>query len=255
MKGVVLTGTHEVQVRELPCGEMVASTDVLMRVTSTAIFVAIFGAGPVGLMSAYCSLLRGAAAVFVVDSISDRLKVAESLGAIPIDYRIEDPVTQIMDHRKQQHGDNAYLDEHVMDGVMCGIDAVGFQARARGDDASEDPNWIIAALAQLVNPTGRIAIIGLFQAQDPGGVDPAEQTGRLTVPWATLFNKGIRVAFGRDQDKRYDSVLRNLIVEGRAKQSQIVSHRLPLAAAPDAYRHFNAREDDYVKVVLDPSLK
>ncbi len=217
--------------------------------------VAIFGAGPVGLMTAYSALLRGAASVFVVDCIPERLKVAESLGAIPIDYRIEDPVTQILEYRKKQRSDNAYRDEHVMDGVMCGVDAVGFQARSRGDYSKDDPNWIIASLAQLVNPTGRIAVIGVFPPKDPGGVDPAEQTGHLTVPWATFFNKGISVKFGRDQDKRYDIMLRNMIVEGRAKPGQIVSHRLSLTDAPDAFRRFNARENGYVKVVLDPFQK
>lgn len=217
--------------------------------------VAIFGAGPVGLMTAYSALLRGATSVFVVDCIPERLKVAESLGAIPIDYRIEDPVIQIMEYRKKQRTDNAYRDEHVMDGVMCGIDAVGFQARSRGDYSKDDPNWIIASLAEIVNPTGRIAIIGVFPPKDPEGVDPAEKKGHLTVPWATFFNKGINVGFGRDQDKRYDIMLRNMIVEGRAKPGQIVSHRLPLTDAPDAFRRFNAREDGYVKVVLDPFHK
>ncbi len=217
--------------------------------------VAIFGAGPVGLMTAYCSLLRGAAPVYVVDLILERLQMAESFGAIPIDYKAEDPIKQIMEHRKKQRMDSAYRDEHVMDGVMCGIDAVGFQARSRGDYSQEDPNWIIASLAELVNPTGRVAIIGVFPPKDPLGVDPAEKTGHLTVPWATFFNKGISVRFGRDQDKRYDIMLRNMIVEGRARPGQIISHRLPLTDAPDAFRRFDERVDGYVKVVLDPYQK
>jgi glutathione-independent formaldehyde dehydrogenase len=217
--------------------------------------VAIFGAGPVGLMTAYCSLLRGATSVFVVDCIPERLQMAQSLGAIPVDYTAEDPIKQIMEHRKRARIDNAYRDEHVMDGVMCGIDAVGFQARSRNQFAEEDPNWIIASLAELVNPTGRIAVIGVFPPKDPLGVDTAEKTGHLTVPWATFFNKGIGVRFGRDQDKRYDVMLRNMIVEGRARPGQIVSHRLPLMDAPDAFRRFDERVDGYVKVVLDPSQK
>ena len=215
--------------------------------------VAIFGAGAVGLMAAYSAFLRGAAMVFVIDAIPERLERAATLGAIPIDYTVEDPVVQIMEHRKKARMDSAYRDEHVMDGVMCGIDAVGFQARSREDYAMDDPNWVIAALAKLVNPTGRIGVIGVFPPRDPHGVDPAEQEGQLTVPWATFFNKGISVNFGRDQDKRYDVMLRNLIVEGRANPGQIVSHRLPLTDAPDAFRRFNAREDGYVKVVLDPT--
>jgi glutathione-independent formaldehyde dehydrogenase len=215
--------------------------------------VAIFGAGPVGLMSAYCALLRGATSVYVVDCVPERLKLVASLGAIPIDYATEDPVKQIMEHRKKARMDKAFRNEQVMDGVMCGIDAVGFQARSRQDYTKEDPNWIIESLAQLVNPTGRIAIVGVFPPSDPLGPDPAEKTGHLTVPWATFFKKGISIGLGRDQDKRYDTMLRNMIVEGRASPGQIVSHRLPLSEAPAAYRHFDAREDGYIKVVLDPA--
>jgi glutathione-independent formaldehyde dehydrogenase len=57
---------------------------------------------------------------------------------------------------------------------------------------------------------------------------------------------------GRDHDERYNAHLRDLIIAGRIKPS-VVSHRLPLADAPDAFRRFDRREDGYIKVVLDPS--
>jgi glutathione-independent formaldehyde dehydrogenase len=60
---------------------------------------------------------------------------------------------------------------------------------------------------------------------------------------------------GRDHDERYNTRLRDLIVAGRAKPSVIVSQRLPLAAAPDAFRRFDQREDGYIKVVLDPQTE
>jgi glutathione-independent formaldehyde dehydrogenase len=72
-----------------------------------------------------------------------------------------------MELRKKKRMDKAFRDEHVMDGVICGIDAIGFQARSREDYNKEDPRWVIAALAELVNPTGRIAIVGVFPPQDP----------------------------------------------------------------------------------------
>jgi len=58
---------------------------------------------------------------------------------------------------------------------------------------------------------------------------------------------------GRDHDKRYMAHLRDLIIAGRVKPSIVVSHRLPLSDAPDAFRRFDRREDGYIKVVLDPS--
>ena len=41
-------------------------------------------------------------------------------------------------------------------------------------------------------------------------------------------------------------------MNGLAKPSFIVSHRLPLEAAPDAYDKFDRRADGYAKVVLKP---
>src|SRR2546430_10836049 len=49
--------------------------------------VAIFGAGAIGLLAAYCALhLRGATEVYVVDYVSERLDLAGKLGAVPSDF-------------------------------------------------------------------------------------------------------------------------------------------------------------------------
>src|SRR5579875_3227914 len=59
--------------------------------------VAIFGAGPVGLMAAHSAALRGAAQIFVVDKEPDRLALAEKYGATAINFAETDPVDVIMD--------------------------------------------------------------------------------------------------------------------------------------------------------------
>lgn len=48
-------------------------------------------------------------------------------------------------------------------------------------------------------------------------------------------------------------MLCQLIAAGKAQPSFLVSHELPLARAPDAYNHFDAREDGWTKVVLKPA--
>ena len=60
------------------------------------------------------------------------------------------------------------------------------------------------------------------------------------------------MGMGRDHDKRYNTELRDLIIAGRAKPSEIVTQRLPLREAPDAFRRFDQRIDGYIKVILDP---
>jgi glutathione-independent formaldehyde dehydrogenase len=104
-----------------------------------------------------------------------------------------------------------------------------------------------------VNPTGRLGIIGVFPAEDPDGVDGLEREGRLDVSWGKLFAKGVTIGMGRDHDKRYNDFLRDLIAVGRIRPSEIVSHRLPLADAPDAFRRFDERRDGYLKIVIDPA--
>jgi threonine dehydrogenase-like Zn-dependent dehydrogenase len=59
--------------------------------------VVVYGAGPVGLMAAYSAILKGASEVMVVDCHPDRLRLAEKIGAIPIDYSKGDPVEQILE--------------------------------------------------------------------------------------------------------------------------------------------------------------
>ena len=54
------------------------------------------------------------------------------------------------------------------------------------------------------------------------------------------------------QRQTYNRQLRDLIHEGRAKPSWIISHELPLAEAESGYQHFDARDDGWTKVVLHP---
>jgi glutathione-independent formaldehyde dehydrogenase len=214
----------------------------------------VYGAGAIGLLTAYCALrLRGAAVVYVVDRVSDRLEKAGELGAIPIDYSTGDAVEQILDAERRRRSGSAWRGEEALDGVDCAIDAVGFQARTIADAAREDPRLVVHDLAQLVRPTGRLGIIGVFPAQDPEGVDELERQGRLDVPWGKLFAKGVTIGMGRDHDERYNDFLRDLIAADRIRPSEIVSHRLPLEDAPDAFRRFDERRDSYLKVVLDPA--
>ncbi len=116
--------------------------------------VAIFGAGAIGLLAALSARLRGAADVYVVDDIPDRLDKAGELGCTPIDFAAGDPVEQILEHRRRLRGGPAFRGEDPLLGVTCGIDAIGFQARDREDPAREHPQWVIESLASLVAPGG-----------------------------------------------------------------------------------------------------
>ena len=206
--------------------------------------VAVFGAGPVGLMAAYSCLLRGAAEVYSIDHVKERLDKAEGIGAIPINFDTADPVQQIKDRR----GGN---------GVDKGIDAVGYQATAAGSSAvggqqDEVPNIVLNQIIDVVNPTGTLGIPGLYVPSDPGGVDENAKRGALSINFGRLFEKGLRLGTGQCNVKQYNAYLRDLIIAGRAEPSFVVSHHVPLDDAPDAYTKFDRRVEGYTKVILEP---
>jgi glutathione-independent formaldehyde dehydrogenase len=220
----------------------------LGQVTPTST-VAVFGAGAVGLLAAHSALIKGAAEVYVVDHVAPRLDKAGELGATPVDFSLGDPVEQIQELRRA-HG--LPLGEEPMTGVDVAIDAVGFQARDRSDPGRENPLQVVSDLARLVNPTGRVGIAGVYAEKDLHPAPAGHDDGRLTVPWATFFSKGVTVGFGRTHDRRYTAHLRDLILRHRARPGFVVTHHGPLAEAPAFYRAFDQRADGIVKAVLTP---
>ncbi len=214
--------------------------------------VVIYGAGAIGLLTIMCAYMRGAAQVFVVDAIPERLDKAGELGAVPIDMREGSAADRILEQLARERAGVAWRGEEANLGATVCIDAIGFQARDPHDYSVEKPTTVIDDLARIVAPKGRLGIIGVFLDNDPRARDETAQHGEYLIPWGTLFKKGVTIGMGRDDDKRYNDHLRDSIVRGRIKPSAIVSHRLPLRDAADAFAKFDARSDGYIKIVLEP---
>ncbi|MFJ6154769.1 glutathione-independent formaldehyde dehydrogenase [Micromonospora profundi] len=212
--------------------------------------VAVFGAGTIGLLSAYSALIRGARVVYCVDGVDARLDKAGEIGAVPVDFRHGDPVEQIRADRARA---GLPLGEEKLGGIDKVIDAVGFQARNRECPDQERPDQVIADAARLVNPAGAIAVAGVYPERDLHPRPGASSHEDLRAPWGTLFGKGVAVRFGRTHDRRYTVLLRDMVVAGRARPSVIVTHHGSLADAPELYRSFDRREHGVIKAVLHPS--
>jgi glutathione-independent formaldehyde dehydrogenase len=214
--------------------------------------VAVFGAGPVGLLSAYCSLLKGASEVYVVDNITERLQKAEELGATPVDFSEGDPVEQIFKLRKKNKGIQQSLrpGEEKMKGVDCAIDAVGYQARDDENPEKEKPTQVLENCVKVLNPTGSIGMIGVYIAPDPGAKNESAKQGIFPFSLAEFFDKGITMGSGQAPVKKYNEYLRDMIVNGKAKPSQIVSHHIQIDEAPDAYDKFDKRIEGYTKILI-----
>ncbi|HVT78246.1 MAG TPA: glutathione-independent formaldehyde dehydrogenase [Acidimicrobiales bacterium] len=199
--------------------------------------VAVFGAGPVGLMAAHSAFLRGASQVFVVDKEEDRLRLAKQIDATPIDFSKGDPVEQIMEATNGR-------------GVDRGVEAVGYQAHDPSDQ--EHPELVLDNLVKVVRTTGAIGVVGVYMPQDPGAATDEAKQGRIPWEYGTFFTKGHRMGTGQAPVKRYNRQLRDLIITGRARPSWIVSHELPFDQAPEAYDKFDRRIDGWTKVLLHP---
>ena len=201
--------------------------------------VAVYGGGPVGLMAAYSAIIKGAAKVFVVDRVPSRLQLAEKIGAIPVDFSATDPIEAI---REQTDGE----------GTDKGIDAVGYQATAV--EGEEQPATVLNELVETVRATGMLGVVGLYVPSDPGAPNEDAAHGRLLFNVGRFFEKGLRMGTGQANVKAYNRQLRDLIIAGKATPSFVVSKRVPLTEAPDAYARFDKREEGYSKVVLKPAM-
>lgn len=144
--------------------------------------VAVFGAGPVGLLAAHSAMLVGAAQVFVVDKEADRLALAEKIGATPIDFSTADPVEQLLDATDGE-------------GVERGVEGVGYRAHdATGD---EHPELVMDNLVQAVQARGGIGVVGVYAPQDPGAATEPAKEGRIGFNFGALFQKGHSIGTGQ----------------------------------------------------------
>jgi glutathione-independent formaldehyde dehydrogenase len=200
--------------------------------------VVVYGAGPVGLFAAYSAILKGAGKVMVVDRLKDRLDLAASIGAIPIDDSQESPVEQVLELTEAAGADK-------------GCECVGYQAH--DPEGHEHPNMTMNNLVASVRETGRIGVVGVFPSEDPKAKDNLEKKGQVAFDLGKFFEKGLSMGSGQTNVKQYNRHLSKLIESEKAKPSFLVSHELPLDDAPEAYKNFDARKEGWTKVVLKPA--
>ncbi len=200
--------------------------------------IVIYGAGPVGLMAALSADIQGAAKIIVVDDKPDRLELAESFGAIPINFRDGDAPAQVTELTDGKGADR-------------GVEAVGYQAC--GLKRGEAPNKTMNDLVKSVKFTGGIGVVGVFVPEDPGAANDLAKEGKIAFDIGNYFTRGQTMGSGQCSVKRYNRRLCALINAGKAQPGRIVSHEVGLDEAAGAYRHFDNRDDGWTKVVFKPA--
>ena len=176
--------------------------------------VVVVGCGAVGLYSIMCAQLFQPAAVIALDSLPDRLALAQSLGAVPLSTGEGNPGSAI----RQLSGGR---------GADVVIEAVG----------QEDS---IRACFSYVRPAGTISVVGVYSE------------AQFAFPMFVSFLRNIRFLIGLCPATRYMPELLRLIEGGKLDPARIITHDMPLAEAPRAYDIFANRTENCTKVILRP---
>ncbi|KPX27597.1 Glutathione-dependent formaldehyde dehydrogenase [Pseudomonas syringae pv. delphinii] len=199
--------------------------------------VAIYGAGPVGLMSAACAKMLGAERIFMVDHHAYRLAYAQkTYGVIPINFDDDDdPADTIIRQTPGMRG---------VDGV---VDAVGFEAKGSTTET-------ILATLKLEGSSGK-ALRQCIAAVRRGGVVsvPGVYAGFIHgFMFGDAFDKGLTFKMGQTHVHRFMPELLEHIEAGRLAPEAIISHRMSLEYAAKGYKLFDKKEEDCRKVILTP---
>jgi threonine dehydrogenase-like Zn-dependent dehydrogenase len=201
--------------------------------------VIVFGCGPVGLFAQKSALLLGAGRVIAVDHLDYRLDFARRYSNVEtVNFReVGDVVSHLL---KMTDGRGADV---CIDAVGCEAkgslaqSVFGVKAKLMAGSATAI-NWSIASARKA----GNVVIIGVY-----GPPYNAVDIG-------TAMNKGLTMRMNQANCKRYMPHLLEHIRAGRIDAKGIITHRVPLENAADAYELFERKLDNCIKCVLIPPL-
>jgi threonine dehydrogenase-like Zn-dependent dehydrogenase len=201
--------------------------------------VAVWGCGPVGQFAIRSAYMLGAERVIAIDRFEYRMRIArERAGAETIDYEQAD----VYDTLREMTGGR---------GPDACIDCVGLEGHAPGLLGSYDTiktNLMLetdrpVALRQAIlccRSGGTISVAGVYG----GFIDK--------FPMGAIVNRALTIKSGQTHVHRYLKPLLERIKNGEIDPSFVVTHKLSLEEAPQAFQMFNDKENECLKVVLKP---
>jgi len=180
---------------------------------------------------------RGASRVIAIDKVPYRLKVAkEVLGAEVIDFSKSDVV--------------ATIHEMVPLGPDVCIEAVGFRyskgllhKAERAIRLETDTPEILSECIKSVRKGGVVSIVGDYYALSN------------QFPIGAFMEKGLTMRGGQSFTQRYWKQLLQYFVEGRVDPSFVITHRVPFEQAAEAYKIFDLKEDNAIKMLLKTGVE
>ena len=197
--------------------------------------VVIFGSGPVGLMAQKAAWLNGAERVIAIDPLEYRLEKARRVNNVDTLNADEDDLIEKIYEMTEGRG------------ADVAIDAVGMEAsRSFLEKAKAVINVekgtmkVIELCTEAVRRSGVISVVGVYAS-------PYDN-----FPIHRIFDKGLSMQFGQAQVHVFIDECFDMVQKGNVVLDDIITHRLPLEKASEAYEMFRKKTDDCVKVVLKP---
>lgn len=220
----------------LPTGYM-AAENCDLRPGAT---VAVWGAGPVGLMAALSAQLLGAERVICIDEVPERLELASTrCAAETINFAECDDVVERIKELTGGRGPDSVIDAVGLEAHGTGLMELYDRTKQALRLQTDRPNALREAI-QACRPGGTVSIPGVYA----GIIDK--------MPMGSAFGKGLTFKMGQTHTHKYMPLLLDHVLAGDVDPSFIISHRLQLDEAPDAYRAFNDKHDCCTKVVMTP---
>lgn len=202
--------------------------------------VAVWGCGPVGLLTIKCAYALGAERVIAIDRVATRLDTASTqCRAETINFE----ETDVLDALRTMTAGR---------GPDACIDAVGMEAHG---GASLGARYDRAKMSMYLATDRLEALRQAIMACGKGGVVsiPGVYGGYLDkVPMGAAFAKGLTLRMGQTHVHRYLGRLLDMVEREVIDPSFVISHTVALDDAPSAYRLFLDKAGGCTKVVLKP---
>jgi threonine dehydrogenase-like Zn-dependent dehydrogenase len=201
--------------------------------------VAVWGCGPVGQFAIASAKMLGAERVIAIDRFPERLRMArEKSSADTIDYSREN-VLDTLKHMTGGRGPDACIDAVGMEAHSHGVAGLYDRMKQMTMLETDRPHVLREAIFAC-RPGGTLSIPGVY-----GGFSDK-------IPFGAIMNKGLTIKTGQTHVQRYLKPLLERIVRRDIDPSFVITHRVPLREAPRMYQTFNDKQDECIKVVLDP---
>lgn len=200
--------------------------------------VAVWGCGPVGQLAIVSAKLLGAERVIAIDRFEERLRMArQHAGAdYTLDYT-QVKIGEALDELTGGRGPDSCIDAVGMEAHLPGVLGLYDRAKVALRLETERAGALRQAIRQCRNG-GTVSVAGVY-----GGITDA-------MPMGSVVNRALTIKSGQTHVHRYLHPLLERIEKGELDPSFIVTHRLSLDEAPQAYRMFRDKREECVKVVL-----